>query len=80
MLRVVKVGGVEGGSIALVARDVKAVADELGMPMLLYTSSHSFNVTVCQQYHRETEYPLLRYIQTGHQIHSSVGFLKSQRQ
>jgi hypothetical protein len=32
---VVKAGGVEGGSIALMAIDVKAVADELGAPMLL---------------------------------------------
>jgi hypothetical protein len=35
MLRVVEAGGVEGGSIALMAIDVKAVADELGIPMLL---------------------------------------------
>ena len=28
-------GGVEAGSIALVAKNVRAVADELGIPMLL---------------------------------------------
>ena len=32
---VVEAGGVEGGSIALMAIDVKAVAGELGIPMLL---------------------------------------------
>ena len=31
---VVEAGGVEGGGIALMAIDVKAVADELGIPML----------------------------------------------
>jgi hypothetical protein len=31
---VVKAGGVEGGSYALMAIDLKAVADELGIPML----------------------------------------------
>jgi hypothetical protein len=35
MLRVVEAGGVEGGSIALMAIDVKAVTDKLGIPMLL---------------------------------------------
>lgn len=73
-------GGIGAGSIVLVARDIMTAESELGIVMLLYTSSHSFNATVCQQYHRETECRLLRYIQTGHQIHSSVGFLKSQRQ
>jgi hypothetical protein len=34
-LWVVKEGGVEAGSIALVARDVKGVADELEILMLL---------------------------------------------
>jgi hypothetical protein len=29
-------GGVEAGSIALMAIDVKGVADELGIPVLLY--------------------------------------------
>jgi hypothetical protein len=33
MLRVVEAGGVEGGSIALMAGDVKSVGDELGIPM-----------------------------------------------
>lgn len=28
-------GGVEAGNIALVARDIESVADELGVPMLL---------------------------------------------
>jgi hypothetical protein len=34
-LRVVKEGGVEAGSAALMAGDVKGVADELGILMLL---------------------------------------------
>ena len=36
ILGVVMAGGVEGGSIALMAIDVKGVADELGIPVLLY--------------------------------------------
>jgi hypothetical protein len=36
MLRVVEAGGVEGGSVALMAIDVKGVADKLGIPMWLY--------------------------------------------
>jgi len=34
-LKVVKEGGVQAGSVALMAGDVKGVADELGIPMLL---------------------------------------------
>jgi hypothetical protein len=35
MLRVVGAGGVEAGSVGLMAIDVKAVADKLGISMLL---------------------------------------------
>jgi len=35
MLRVVKAGGIEGDSIALMTIDVKGVVDELGIPTLL---------------------------------------------
>jgi hypothetical protein len=79
MLKVAKEGGVEVGRVALMSGDVKGVADELGIVMLLQTSSHSSNANVWQQCHRETECRLLRYTQIGHQIHSDMSFPGSQR-